>query len=237
MSRPAVLCYHAISDDWDDDLAVTQAAFALQIRSLLRRRYVAIPGRDVITRRGRTFHVTFDDAFTSIRGTLEWLASLGVPATVFACSSYADDGRPLDVERLSELEPGHHRRTMTWSELRELVDLGVEIGSHTITHPRLPTLSDEELHVELRRSKEKIEDELQVPCAFLAYPFGDHDARVRAAARAAGYCAAFGHRRPFDPFAVPRIGIYRGDAGRRAAIKLSRPGMLIATRRVTRTGN
>jgi len=234
MSRPVVLCYHAISDSWEDELAVTQAAFEQQIRTLLRRGYVAIPASGVVSSAGKTFHVTFDDAFLNIRPALEWLVAMKVPASVFACSRYADDGRPLDVERLSVLEPEYHRRTMTWDELRELVALGIEVGSHTVSHPRLTELSDADLRVELQESKQKLEDELQRRCAFLVYPFGDQDTRVRAAARVAGYSAAFGHLRPFDPFAIPRIGIYRRDVGRRGTFKLSRPGMLLATRRLAR---
>ena len=76
---------------------------------------------------------------------------------------------------------------MTWDELRSVVDRGFEVGSHTASHPHLPELTDSELDDELRRSKERLEDELERPCHYLAYPFGEQSPRVRAAARAAGY--------------------------------------------------
>ena len=232
--RPTVLFYHAISDSWDDELAVTNALFERQIRTMLRRGYVPIGAHDVATTCGKTFHVTFDDAFASIRGALERLVSLGVPASVYACTGYADDGRPLVVERLSAVAHLDDRSTMTWDELREVVAMGVEVGSHTVSHPRLTELSDAELHDELRDSKEKLEDELQRPCTLLVYPFGDQDARVRTAARAVGYFAAFADYQPFDLFAIPRVGIYRRDTPRRSDFKLSRLGQLIATRRLKR---
>lgn len=67
------------------------------------------------------------------------LERLGVSATVFACSSYADDGRPLAVAELAAEAAAHpdSLSTMRWDELRELSDRGIEIGSHTVTHPHL----------------------------------------------------------------------------------------------------
>ena len=81
---------------------------------------------------------------------------------------------------------------MDWDALRGLAERGIEIGSHTVSHPHLPLLGDVEVQRELRESRKQIEDELRRPCRFLAYPFGDEDARIRAASAAAGYEAAFG---------------------------------------------
>jgi hypothetical protein len=229
--RPAVLFYHGVSEVWEDPLAVTHAALEHQIRTMLRRGYAPIPAHEVATTHGKAFHVTFDDAFANIRGALERTVSLGVPVSVYACTGYADDGRPLNVERLTSAPDEHHRRTMTWDELRAIAAIGVEVGSHTVSHPRLTELSDTELRDELRDSKQELEDELQRRCTLLVYPFGDQDARVREAARAAGYSAAFADYQPFDVFAIPRVGLYRHDTPRRADFKLSRLGQLIATRR------
>jgi peptidoglycan/xylan/chitin deacetylase (PgdA/CDA1 family) len=160
--------------------------------------------------------VTFDDAFKSVAEALPILHQLHVPATVFACSEYADGGRPLDVPELSlalEKNPDE-LATMDWSELRELIKCGVEVGSHTHTHAHLTRLSDAELHEELSGSRERLEDRLGAPCPYLAYPYGEQDARVRAAAQKAGYEAAFalpGRRHGSDRYQVPRIGIWRKD--------------------------
>jgi peptidoglycan/xylan/chitin deacetylase (PgdA/CDA1 family) len=100
--------------------------------------------------------------------------------------------------------------------------MGVEIGSHTVSHPHLTRLSDAELQRELGESKQRLEDELAAPCRFLAYPYGEHDERVRAAARAAGYAGAFALRAgDGDTFAIPRIDLYRSDGRRRVALKTS----------------
>jgi peptidoglycan/xylan/chitin deacetylase (PgdA/CDA1 family) len=170
--------------------------------------------------------VTFDDAFKNVQNALPALERLSIPSTLFACADYAADGRPLAVPRLVAEAAAHPEQlaTMTWDELRALAERGVEIGSHTLTHPHLPTLSDEELLRELGDSREQFEAELNRPCRYLAYPYGENDQRVRAATRSAGYDAAFALRRnadASDPFALPRVDIYRKDHFVRATLKTS----------------
>ena len=117
-----------------------------------------------------------------------------------------------------------HLATMTWDELRALAERGVEIGSHTITHPHLPDLTDGELERELAESRELIEAELDRPCRYIAYPYGEHDPRVRTAVSAAGYEAAFAlgdGAQLGDRFALPRIDLYRNDHLLRATLKTS----------------
>ena len=72
-----------------------------------------------------------------------------------------------------------------------LRDFAAEISSHTRSHPILPQLTDEALRDELRGSRTAIE-QLFGRCPGLAYPNGDSDARVQAAAQAAGYQYAVG---------------------------------------------
>lgn len=217
LSSPLTLCYHGVSNTWDNALAVRPNAFEQQIRFLLRRRWRPATAQQVISGSGRLLHVTFDDAFTSILPSLVALRTLAVPATVFACSGYAEDGgRVFDVPELAAAAQTvpDELQTLGWDGLRDLAEAGVEIGSHTSTHPHLTRLSDVELDGELRASREQIADELGRPCVLLAYPYGEENARVRAAARRAGYEAAFalpGSLRDRDPFAVPRVGIYRVD--------------------------
>jgi len=227
--KPLVLCYHAVSDTWGHALSVGPKALEEQLEILLRRGYRPVTAAEAVSGSGRLLHVTFDDALTSVWNAVPMLERLGVPATVFACTGYADDPRPLDVVELADELHSHSEelRTMSWDELRSLAEHGIAVESHTVSHPHLPRLSDEELENELRASKRRLEDELGGPCRFLAYPFGDCDDRVRAAARSAGYDSAFGlpgdptGRNPFDVF---RVGVWRGDSPRKLAFK-ARPAI------------
>jgi hypothetical protein len=71
-----------------------------------------------------------------------------------------------------------------------------------------------------------VEAELGMPCRYLAYPYGEEDPRVRAAARTAGYDAAFALEQgvgALDRYAVPRLVINRQDTLFRATLKTSMP--------------
>ena len=236
MLRPLVLCYHAISDEWEHTLAIRTDVFERQLRSLLLRRFRPATAEAVAAGHGRLLHVTFDDAYRSIDRAVAIAASLSIPVTVFAASSYAESGHPLDVPELAEdaRTQGEHLATMGWDALRGLAGRGVEVGSHTVSHAHLPAVSDSELERELRDSRGRIEDEIGRRCRFLAYPYGEHDPRVQAAAAAAGYEAAFA----LEPgsshanrFALPRVDLYPRDSLLRATLKtsfLKRPSSRLA---------
>jgi peptidoglycan/xylan/chitin deacetylase (PgdA/CDA1 family) len=221
--EPLVVCYHAVSSGWRHALAVDPPVLERQVRALLLRRWRPARAGDVASGRGRLLHVTFDDAYTSVYAALPVLERLRVPATIFACSGFADGGKPLLVPELAD-EPAAELDTMDWDELRAVAERGVEIASHTVTHPHLPRLSDAEVERELRESRDRIADELRRPCRFLAYPYGEEQPRIRALAERAGYDAAFalpGSRAAPHPFALPRAGLYRADGRVRAWAKTS----------------
>lgn len=83
------------------------------------------------------------------------------------------------------------RKLMTLSQILELRRHGVRFGSHTLTHPSLPRLSEAELRREVFDSKRKLEDLLSEEVSMFAYPFGELDRRARAAVLEAGYKMAF----------------------------------------------
>ena len=224
--RTLVLCYHAISDDWSHELGVTPRVFDLHLRGLLRRGFRPVSAGEAVERGGRVLHVTFDDAYRSVSFGLPILERLGIPATMFVVTSWADDGRPVAVPELAAERDRHpeHLATMDWDALGALLERGVEIGSHTETHAHLGHLGDAELTRELRDSRSRCEDELGRPCRYLAYPYGEHDGRAQRAARLAGYRAAFALMSGADarnPYAFPRVDLYGYDGTFRARVKTS----------------
>jgi peptidoglycan/xylan/chitin deacetylase (PgdA/CDA1 family) len=219
-----VLCFHSVTDDWEHQLAVRPALFERLLSSLLKRRFRPLGAAELVHGPRRGLHVTFDDAYADIAGALDVLERLRIPATVFASTSFADGGRPLDVPELAAEAATRPARlaTMDWGRLREAAVRGFTIGSHTVSHPHLTTLSDGELDRELADSRARIEDEVGQPCTLFAYPYGEHDARVQAAVRRSGYEAAFAlwdgsSRRNW--YALPRADVYRRDSFLRATVK------------------
>jgi peptidoglycan/xylan/chitin deacetylase (PgdA/CDA1 family) len=226
-SRTLVLCYHAFSESWPAPLAVTPGELRKQLSWLVRAGYRGSTFREATTTEpsGLTLVVTFDDAFLSVL-TLAFpiLKELGLPGTVFAVTDFEQSSKPLAWEGIKQWQGAYddELRGMSWQQLRMLADAGWEIGSHTLTHPRLTQVDDVSLARELRDSREACERALDRPCHSLAYPYGDFDERVRAAAVDAGYTsAAIEDLGPVDAMAWPRIGIWRNDSMHRFRLKVS----------------
>ncbi len=70
-----------------------------------------------------------------------------------------------------------------WDELRRLDPHIVTIGSHTLTHPILPSLSDQEAEAEVGESRRVLESQLQRTVDLFAYPNGDQNPSVHACVR------------------------------------------------------
>lgn len=168
-ASPVVLCYHAVS-------ARQRARFSHQVQLLTRRR-------------GAT-HVTFDDAFACLlTNGLPALRDGGIVPTVFVVTDN------LGCYPRWSMPPGHPdaaEPVMTSAELRRAFVAGLcRVGSHTCTHPRLTQISDAQLDDELQRSRADLEQLLGTSVTDLAFPYGDYDDRVVAAARRAGYTRMF----------------------------------------------
>jgi peptidoglycan/xylan/chitin deacetylase (PgdA/CDA1 family) len=70
-----------------------------------------------------------------------------------------------------------------WAELRRLDPEVVTIGSHTLTHPILPSLSVENAEAEVAGSRRVLEEKLQRTVDLFAYPNGDQNPAVHACVR------------------------------------------------------
>jgi peptidoglycan/xylan/chitin deacetylase (PgdA/CDA1 family) len=108
------------------------------------------------------------------------------------------------------------RVMLTWDEVREMHGLGMTIGSHTMTHPNLPSAGPQAARGELAASRARLEQETQAPVTMFSYPNGGADryltADVQAAVRETGYLAATTSRNAFatvgsDLYALERIEV------------------------------
>lgn len=240
MSDVLVLCYHAVSDRWPAALSVRPAAFGRQLGLLARAGYVGTTFTRALTEppAPRTVAVTFDDAYRSVL-TLgaPLLRARGWPATVFAPTDHVGSERPMawtGIDRWAGTEHERELVPLSWSELRGLASEGWEVGSHTRSHPRLTQLADAQLADELSGSREAVEARMDTLCRSLAYPYGDVDARVVAAAAASGYSTAAALPAGWHPprqLEYPRVGVWHGDALWRFAVKAAPPVRWLRARR------
>ena len=79
---------------------------------------------------------------------------------------------------------------MSWEQLGELVEAGMEIGSHGWYHLYLNRVGPAELQKELVDSKKILEERLNAEVQIVAYPFGEYDEKIKQAVKDAGYKSA-----------------------------------------------
>jgi peptidoglycan/xylan/chitin deacetylase (PgdA/CDA1 family) len=107
---------------------------------------------------------------------------------------------------------------MTPMQVRELAERGHEVGAHSVTHRMLTQLDDATLRVELEQPRTTLTEWTGVPIESVCYPNGDHDDRVIAAAKSAGYRYGCAVTRGIvaassNPLALPRRAIFSSDRG------------------------
>ncbi len=227
--RMLSLCYHAVSKRWSAPLSVTPEALESQLSLIRARGYRSATFTDAVHSGDRkTVCITFDDAFRSVHElAFPILHKLGFTGTVFVPTGFAGSEEPLAWPGIDNWRNGPFEdelMPMSLEEMRRLLDAGWELGSHTVTHPRLTALPDAMLAQELGDSKRDCEALFGVECTSLAYPYGDHDARVIAATERAGYRAAGTLPGPLHPATAlrwPRVGIYHSDDTLRFRVKVS----------------
>ena len=129
--------------------------------------------------------ITIDDGYKSpILWAAPVLKKYGYPWTFFIYPQFITN------------TPG--KGAASWPELLQLQSEGVDIESHTMTHPFLthkmgktPEQYDAWLENETAGSKALLEKKMGKPILYLAYPYGDYNKEVEAKAIAAGYEAIF----------------------------------------------
>lgn len=131
---------------------------------------------------------TFDDSYESVyTHGFPLMKDFGFRATVFVIAGYVGRSNAWDVN-LGGLRFVH----LSWDQIRELVQAGFEIASHTFTHPDLTRVDEKRLVDELERSKKMLEDRFGISVPFIAFPFGKANATVLRACRRAGYTHGIG---------------------------------------------
>lgn len=219
--RPVVLVYHGVAaaDNGADPRRLLTSPDHLEEHvGLLRRRgYRFVLARE-LARDGSTppgtAVLTFDDGWRNWMTTaLPLLQRLGLRATFFLCPGLFGGHHPDVAGKAGEL--------LDEDEARSLHEAGMEVASHSLSHPDLRLLDDAALERELRQSKAAVEQITGEPCRSFAYPYGLYDGRVVRAVAAAGYELAFGWLPgPWRPLEAPRLPAPPRHGKRRLALKL-----------------
>jgi peptidoglycan/xylan/chitin deacetylase (PgdA/CDA1 family) len=216
-----ILVYHRFGPVVADNMTVTTAVFASQLKFLRDHDYTIVPLRDVVSfaaGRGtlppRAVAITADDGHRTVFSDVKPLVErYRIPVTLFIY--------PSAISNASY--------TMTWEQLAELKKSGLfSVESHAYWHPNFKVekrrLSPQDygklVDDQLNKSRQVLERRLGGPVTMLSWPFGIYDDEVIAAAAKSGYVAAFTiDRRKVsrgdNVMALPRYIVTNGDLGNR----------------------
>jgi peptidoglycan/xylan/chitin deacetylase (PgdA/CDA1 family) len=214
---PILMYHHVGNPKATKAYGVDQAMFEWQMDALAAQGFQTVSLDEIAAAlRGagslppKPIAITFDDGWAhQVRNTLSVLSKHGFKATYFLIAGLV--GTSTDY--------------LDWKDAARLVDAGMWIGSHAMTHRLLTKLSDAELSKELSGSRLILEERLGVKVSTLAYPGGDYDARVQQAARDAGYSAAAAVLQGYTQkaaglYRLMRVGVYGIDTRERFEAKI-----------------
>ena len=133
----------------------------------------------------RSVAITFDDGWgDNHAGAFPILRRFGFTATIFVTVGKIGD-------RAKGQDPtGAAERHLDRREIAEMLEAGIEFGSHTVSHARLADLPPKEVETQLTESKRRLENLTGREVGWLSYPYGSFSRDVVQAAIRARYAGA-----------------------------------------------
>lgn len=223
------LCYHNIDDKGSKALTTSVAEFEKQMQALKDNGFSVIGMQDFLAwRRGeknipaKSAIISLDDGWISVyENAWPVLKKFGYPFTLFIYLDYVNTGG----------------KSLTWEQLAEMRDAGVDIQCHTFSHGDLRsplrkgsvdkrTMAiiendiktrgvDGWMRKEIIEAKLVLEKQLGIKCNVFAYPFGNFNQKARDLVKEAGYEAAFtvyGRQLHYSAPAFDQLGRYAVDS-------------------------
>ena len=204
-----VLSYHKFSESASDAMTVTRASFRSQMQYLKENGYhVATLDEfyDFLDFKAdlpeKTVVISIDDGWRSLYEIgFPILKEYGFPATLFISTSMITGSS----------------KTLSWDQIREMSDAGIDMQCHTVDHRNLSTLKEGEpfpeyyadLERELLRSTAAIEKQTGRKVRYLAYPYGATNHLVITVLKKIGYRGALTVKRGPTPFFASNYRVRR----------------------------
>jgi peptidoglycan/xylan/chitin deacetylase (PgdA/CDA1 family) len=189
-SQVVVYCYHRFEGDGYGVLSIKPETFRTQLQALKDAGIEVISMKDFLAWKAgeknipaRSALITIDDGYES-GYSVAWpiLQEFGYPFTMYIYTDFVGSGG----------------KSISWEQLAEMRDDGVDIGNHSKSHSNLraekgksPEAYKDWLREELVTSKDIIEQKLGIRVLSHAYPYGNYNDTVREIVSEAGYDAAF----------------------------------------------
>jgi peptidoglycan/xylan/chitin deacetylase (PgdA/CDA1 family) len=215
MSKLPILCYHNIGQSPGRShfklLYVSQANFERQLWTIRRfgMRGVSIgEGLRQLRTGGKNNLVvlTFDDGYAdTLTRALPLLMKYGFSATCYLVSDAIGKHNRWDDIYLREEEP-----LMNNEQVQHWLAAGMEIGSHSRSHPKLQDMADSAAWIEIVESRDTLRAAYGVPIYHFSYPFGRFGGSTAELVKRAGYLSAVSlhpgiARSTDDHYRLPRL--------------------------------
>lgn len=198
-----ILYYHSIDREVGNELRIPAEEFEAHLKFLYQAGYQSITLHELYQHfyEGRElpekpFALTFDDGYADNYSKAFQIAKkYGFTGTVFMVSGWIGGEGYLTKDQICEMSKA-----------------GWQIEAHTVSHPNLNELTAKQLENELRESKRQLEEILNHPVNYLAYPFGTYTEQIIQESKAAGYLMGFttdrGWAKEEEPYQIQRVYCY-----------------------------
>ena len=222
-----IVLYHRVAEANNDPhrLCVSPENFREQIK-FLKENFRVVPLVQLVQEvrskklKNKSMALTFDDGYAdNLHNALPILQEYNMPATIFLTAGYVGQYKPFywdapEGEILNDKAISGLGRPMTQDEAKTLSKARIiEIGGHTINHPKLAKIPQNEQIKEISEGKRIIEEIVGFPLLSFAYPFGAKDSfnktTIELVKKAGFHCACANiHERVTnrsDIYALPRF--------------------------------
>jgi peptidoglycan/xylan/chitin deacetylase (PgdA/CDA1 family) len=196
-----VLLYHRICDRPEDPFAVTPSRFGEHVAAIVHSGRTPLSMTEIgQCLRGarpwpqRPVAITFDDGYGDTPDAVGRLRDAGLCATVYVTAGTVGVRDGLSADELRGLAALHKV---------------IELGAHTVSHPRLDEVNLEHARREIAESKRLLQSIIDKPVQTFAYPHGAYDDRARELVIEAGFQSAAAVKNALshdadDPWAIAR---------------------------------
>lgn len=204
---PIVMYHHVGYAQKPDKNTVSPEIFESQIAFLKKNKYRVIPLGEVVMaikeKRNlpkQSVVITFDDGYEdNYTNAFPILKQYGFPATIFVITDIIGTSGQLTI-----------------GQMKEMLNTGIEMASHTQGHPYLPEQSSERQKKEIFESKRVLQESLGIPVRHISYPSGGFNEQIKTFVKEAGYEGACTTNRGFarlneDEYELKRIRLSNQD--------------------------
>lgn len=228
-----ILAYHRVTSSGKDPMAISVDDFRAQMDYFQGRGYSTLTLEEFFAAStqgrepGKTFVITFDDGYRdNYIFAFPVLKLFSFRATFFLTTDFVgkEELFPWD-RRKNWAEVVEEDLPLTWEQVYEMREYGMEFGSHTCSHRYLDELPEAEMLEEIFKSKRYLEQKFGSGVNSFCYPSGRLNQKVKDEVRRAGYLGAVVTPRcrqlDEDLYSLKRIGIYSKDSWWRFRLKIS----------------